>query len=77
MKVKFSFIEKNKRLNEIKKRTKTLDLSKELINQFDVDAMIKEFKFRMSSFIFHDSIVLIKKIRAGKYEFQVNETVIF
>lgn len=77
MKVKFIFTEKNNRLNEVKNRAKTLELSKEFVDKFDVEGMVKEFKNKMNSFIFHDSNIVIKKIKAGKYEFQVNETVIF
>lgn len=72
MKIKFSFVEKNSRLNEVKNRTKTLEMNRELVDTFNVDGMIKEFKNKMSSFIFHDSNVVIKKIRAGRYEFQVD-----
>ncbi len=72
MKIKFIFIEKNSRLNEIKRRTKTLEMNSELVNTFNVDGMIKEFKNRINPFIFHDSSIVIKKIRAGKYEFQVD-----
>ena len=72
MKIKFIFIEKNSRLDEIKRRTKTLEMSRELVDTFNVDGMIKEFKNKMSSFTFHDSIIVIKKIRAGRYEFQVD-----
>ena len=77
MKIKFTFVEKNSRLNEIKRRTKTLEMNRELVDTFNVDGMIKEFKNRMSSFIFHDSNVVIKKIRAGRYEFQVDEKIVF
>lgn len=63
MKIKFTFVEKNSRLNEIKRRTKTLEMNRELVDTFNVDGMIKEFKNRMSSFTFHDSNVVIKKIR--------------
>jgi hypothetical protein len=72
MKIKFSFVEKNSRLNEVKNRTKTLEMNRELVDTFNVDGMIKEFKNKMSSFTFHDSNVVIKKIRAGRYEFQVD-----
>lgn len=77
MKIKFTFVEKNSRLNEIKRRTKTLEMNRELVDTFNVDGMIKEFKNRMSSFTFHDSNVVIKKIRAGRYEFQVDEKIVF
>ena len=77
MKIKFTFVEKNSRLNEIKRRTKTLEMNRELVDTFNADGMIKEFKNRMSSFTFNDSNVVIKKIRAGRYEFQVNENVVF
>lgn len=77
MKIKFNFVEKNSRLNEVKRRTKTLEMSKELVDTFNVTGMMKEFKIKMSSFIFHDSDVAIKKIRAGRYEFQVNENIAF
>ena len=63
MKIKFTFVEKNSRLNEIKRRTKTLEMNRELVDTFNGDGMIKEFKNRMSSFTFHDSNVVIKKIR--------------
>ena len=72
MKIKFYFTEKNSRLNVVKNRTKTLEMDRELADTFNVDGMIKEFNNRMSSFIFHDSNVVIKKIRAGRYEFQVD-----
>lgn len=77
MKIKFIFIEKNSRLNEIKRRTKTLEMNRELVDTFNVDGMIKEFKNKMNSFTFHDSNVIIKKIRAGRYEFQVDEKIVF
>lgn len=77
MKIKFTFVEKNSRLNEIKRRTKTLEMNRELVDTFNVDGMIKEFKNRISSFTFHDSNVVIKKIRAGRYEFQVDEKIVF
>lgn len=72
MKIKFYFTEKNSRLNVVKDRTKILEMDRELADTFNVDGMIKEFNNRMSSFIFHDSNVVIKKIRAGRYEFQVD-----
>lgn len=34
MKIKFNFVEKNSRLNEVKRRTKTLEMSKELVDTF-------------------------------------------
>lgn len=61
MKIKFIFIEKNSRLNEVKRRTKTLEMSREFVDTFNVDGMIKEFKNKMNSFIFHDSNIIIKK----------------
>lgn len=72
MKIKFIFTEKNSRLNEVKNRTKTLEMNRELADTFNADGMIKEFKNKMSSFTFHDSNVVIKKIHAGRYEFQVD-----
>lgn len=72
MKIKFIFIETNSRLNEIKRRAKTLEMDRELVDTFSVEGMIKEFNNRMNSFIFHDSNVVIKKICAGRYEFQVD-----
>lgn len=77
MKIKFNFVETNSRLNEVKRRTKTLEMNREFVDTFNVTGMVKEFKNKMSSFIFHDSDVVIKKIRAGRYEFQVNESVVF
>lgn len=77
MKIKFNFVEKNSRLNEVKRRTKTLEMNREFVDTFNVTGMVKEFKNKMNSFIFHDSDVVIKKIRAGRYEFQVNESVVF
>lgn len=44
MKIKFIFIEKNSRLNEIKRRTKTLEMNRELVDTFNVDGMIKELE---------------------------------
>lgn len=72
MRIKFIFVEKNNRLNEVKNRTKTLEMNKELVDTFNVTEMVKEFNNKKSSFTLHDSNIIIKKIRAGKYEFQVD-----
>ena len=68
-KYRFRFLELNTRLEMRKTRTKTLELSRELFDHYDVDKMIKAFRSESHKFTFPDSNVVLKSIKVGRTEF--------
>lgn len=71
LKYTFRFIEINNRLGERKRRSKTLELGRELFDHYDVDGMERAFNSAKSKFTFSDSTVIIKTIKVGRTEFQM------
>lgn len=69
LKYRFRFVESNTRLGERKTRVKTLELSRELFDHYDVDRMIKAFRSEAYKFTLPDSNVALKSIKVGRTEF--------
>lgn len=67
----FRFTEINTRLGERKRRSKTLRLSREFFDKYNVDGMIKEFRSVQDKFTLNDSTVVINSITVGRTQFQI------
>ena len=67
----FKYTELNSRLGEKKNRTKTLHLTRELFDHYDVEGMVRAFRSESDKFTYHDSTVIVKSIRVGRTEFQL------
>lgn len=59
------------RFGEKRYRTKTLRLSRELFDRYDVDEMLKAFRSEQSKFVYHDSTAVVRTIKVGRTEFQI------
>lgn len=72
MKIKFKFREINKRLGLDKIRTKTMEIT-EAKNEFDVDAVLREFKKEIKKTTDKESTIKVQTYSRGVREFQIKE----
>lgn len=72
MKIKFRFREINKRLGLDKIRTKTIEINNAK-NEFDVDAVLREFRSEIKKFTDAGSTIKVQTYTKGTREFQIKE----
>lgn len=72
MKAKVSFRAVNGRLAEKKDRTITVEIAKELYDNWDIDGMEKAAEKQIMKLEQHDTFVTVKTIKIGRHIFELN-----